>query len=269
MSTEYLGNIIIKGYDLIASFGFKFIIALALLFFGSLLAKHLSRLVKKLLMKKNTEDTVSSFVSSVVYVLLWVFIIIAALSQIGIQTTSFIAVLGAAGLAIGLSLQGSLSNFAAGFLIILFKPFKVGDFIDSGGNMGVVSYINIFTTILKTTDNRKIIIPNSQITNSVITNITSEETRRIDYLFSVAYHSDIEQIKEIIHNVLNNQSLIFREPTPFVRMSNLSATSMDFTVRVWCKTSDYWTIYFDILEQVKNEFDKQNIGMPYIAYKEN
>ena len=253
-------------YGLIANFGLRIIIAIAILILGGILAKYFRKLVRKLLETKNTDAAITTFVSSLTYGGLWVFIIIAALSQIGIQTTSFIAVLGAAGLAIGLSLQGSLSNFAAGFLIIIFRPFKVGDLIETDGRLGIVKSISLFTTILNTPDNRKIIVPNSQITSSVIINITSEDKRRVDWTFSVAHDSDIEQIKDIIGKVISAHELALKDPVPFIRMSNINDSSMEFTARAWSKTDDYWTLYFDILERVKNEFNENNIGMPFTNY---
>ena len=253
-------------YGLITDFGFRIIIALAILLFGGIIAKTLRRLVRKLLSAKNTDASIISFVSSLTFGALWVFIIIATLSQIGIQTTSFIAVLGAAGLAIGLSLQGSLSNFAAGFLIIIFRPFKVGDLIETDGRTGIVKSISLFTTILNTPDNRKIIVPNSQITSSVIINITSEDNRRVEWTFAVAHDSDIMQIKEIIGKVIAANELALKDPSPFIRMSNIGNSSMEFTARAWSRTDDYWTLYFDVLEQVKDEFNKHKIGMPFMNY---
>ena len=261
-----LEEIVIQAIGLITTFGFRVVIALCILLFGGMIAKYLRGLIRKVLEKKGTDASITSFVSTLTFGGLWVFIIIATLSQIGIQTTSFIAVLGAAGLAIGLSLQGSLSNFAAGFLIIVFRPFKVGDLIETDGRMGVVKNISLFTTILNTADNRKIIVPNSQITSSVIINISSEATRRVEWTFSAAYDADIEQIKNIISEVLAAHELALKEPSPFIRMSDITSSSLEFTVRAWSKSEDYWTLYFDVLEQVKNKFTEKQIGKPFPNY---
>jgi len=261
-TTTFLSSI----YSLISAFGLKFITAIIILFLGKLIAKHLKKTTIKVLEKRETDKAIVTFTSSLLSGSLWVIIIIIALSQVGIHTTSFIAVLGAAGLAIGLSLQGSLSNFASGFLIVIFRPFKVGDFIDTSGNAGTVTSISIFNTVLNTGDNRKIIIPNSQITGSVITNVTAEDKRRVDLVFSVSHNADIKKVTSIITNVLSNHELTLKDPAPFVRMSALTNNSMDFTVRVWSKAGDYWAIYFDVLEQVKNEFSAQNICPPYPNY---
>jgi small conductance mechanosensitive channel len=162
-----------------------------------------------------------------------------------------------------LALQGSLSNFASGFLIILFRPFKVGDYVEAGGVSGVISKISIFTTDLNTVDNKKIIVPNSKIMDGTITNYSAEETRRVDFSFGVGYGSDIKKVNEIIAGVIEKHELILKDPAPFVRLGKLNDSSLDFTVRVWAKTGDYWAVYFDLTEQVKTEFDKNKINIPY------
>jgi len=213
--------------------------------------------------KRKVDKTIISFVSSLVFSALYVFVILAALSQVGIETTSFMAVIGAAGLAIGLALQGSLSNFAAGFLIIMFRPFKIGDYVDAGGVAGSVSKISLFTTDINTVDNKRIIVPNAQIMNDTITNYTAEKTRRVDLKFGVGYESDIKKVKSILNKIIDQHDLILEKPEPFVRLGNLGDSSIDFTVRVWAKTENYWTVYFDLTERAKEEFDKENINIPY------
>ena len=259
MNLENLLGII---YEQGSALGIKLILAIAILFFGKYIIKYINWLANRIFQKKQVEIAISSFVISLINVLLWITIIIAALSQIGVKTTSFIAVLGAAGLAVGLSLQGSLSNFAAGFLIILFRPFKVGDLVDVGGTLGIVNGINMFSTEMNTPDNRKIIIPNSQIMSNTIINITSEPTRRVDFLFSVSPNSDVKEIKSIIKSLLDNHELVLKEPVPFIRMSDMTHSSLDFTVRAWCNTADYWSVFYDITEQVREEFIKNEIGLP-------
>ena len=243
-------------------YGMRLLTAIGLLIIGIIVIKIILKLTKKVMKKREVDAAISSFVTSLLKAALWVLLVITTLSQIGVQTTSFIAVIGAAGLALGLALQGSLSNFAAGFLIILMRPFKVGDVVDTGGNLGVIDGISMFSTEMKTFDNRRIFIPNAQIMGSIITNVTAENTRRVDFLFSVAHSNDIQKVKDIILEIINKHDLTMKEPEPFVRMSNLTNISMDFTVRTWSKTSDYWSVFFDINEQVKEAFNKNNIAAP-------
>jgi small conductance mechanosensitive channel len=261
-----IDEMILKVFDIVSVSGLKFIVAILILIASKFIIKFIRRMIKKVFEARHIEPAVTSFICSLTNGVLWTFVLIVALSHIGIQTTSFIAVLGAAGLAIGLALQGSLSNFAAGFLIILFRPFRVGDFVDAGGVMGIINCINMFTTEMITPDNRRIILPNSQIMNGVIINITSEKTRRLDFTFSVAYDADIHQVRAIIKDVLDKHELIHKEPAPMIVVAALTNCSMDFSVRVWCNTDDYWTINFNIIEQVKLAFNENNIGMPFPRY---
>jgi small conductance mechanosensitive channel len=244
-------------------FGIKLIAAIAILIIGNIIAKNIRKLILKLMDKRKVDKAISSFISSLAFSALWVFVILAALSQLGIQTTSFMTIIGAAGLSIGLALQGSLSNFASGFLIILFRPFKVGDYVEAGGVAGSISKISIFTTDFTTPDNKKIIVPNSQIMNGTITNYSAEKTRRVDFTFGVGYEMDISRVKDIMNNIIKGHKLILKDPEPFVRLGNLGDSSIDFTVRVWAETEDYWTVYFDLVEKVKEEFDKAEINIPY------
>ena len=246
-----------------SAFGLKLIAAVAILIIGRIVAKSIRKLIMKMMDKRKVDKTISSFVSSLVFSGLYIFVILAALSQVGIQTTSFMAIIGAAGLAIGLALQGSLSNFAAGFLIILFRPFKLGDYVEAGGVSGSVSKISVFTTDINTIDNKKIIVPNAQIMNGTITNYTAEKTRRVDLTFGVGYEADVSKVKDILNNIIDKHKLILKDPESFVRLGNLGDSSIDFTVRVWTKTEDYWTVHFDLTESAKEEFDKEKINIPY------
>lgn len=246
-----------------STFGIKLIAAIAILIIGRIIAKSIRKLIVKVMDKKKVDKTISSFISSLAFSVLWVFVILAALSQVGIQTTSFMVVIGAAGLAIGLALQGSLSNFAAGFLIILFRPFKVGDYVKAGGVSGSICKISIFTTDFTTPDNKKIIVPNSQIMNGTITNYSAEKTRRVDLKFGVGYDADIQKVKEILNLIISEHELVLKDPEPFVRVGELADSSINFVVRVWTKTEDYWGVFFDLTEHVKNEFDKARINIPY------
>ena len=246
-----------------SAFGIKLIAAVAILIIGRIIAKSIRKIIIKVMDKRKVDKTISTFISSLVFSALYIFVILAALSQVGIQTTSFMAIIGAAGLAIGLALQGSLSNFAAGFLIILFRPFKLGDYVEAGGVSGSISKISIFTTDINTVDNKKIIVPNAQIMNGTITNYTAEKTRRVDLTFGVGYDADISKVKDILNKIIKEHKLVLKDPESFVRLGNLGDSSIDFTVRVWTKTEDYWAVFFDLTESAKEEFDKENINIPY------
>ena len=210
---------------------------------------------------KNIEPSLKSFLGSIISVLLKIILIITVASMFGIEMTSFIAVLAAASFAVGLALQGSLSNFAGGVLIILFKPFKVGDYIEGAGLAGTVNKIQIFSTILKTPDNKTVIIPNGTLSNSSITNFSVEPTRRVDMQFSISYKDDISKAKKVIVSVLEKDKRIIDDV--FVKVGELAESSVNIRVRVWCKREDYWNIYFETLEKVKNEFDKKGITIPF------
>ncbi|MCF7794208.1 MAG: mechanosensitive ion channel [Candidatus Cloacimonetes bacterium] len=256
-------NILPKIYEWISAFGLKFLAALAILIIGRIIVNSIKKLIVKVMDKRHVDPTITTFLSSLIKTVLWVFVILAALAQLGIQTTSFLAVIGAAGLAIGLALQGSLSNFASGFLIILFRPFKVGDAVEAGGVMGMINQINMFNTEFRSFDNKKIIVPNSQIMNGTITNYTAENQRRVDLTFGVGYGSDIQKVKDILKSIINQHDLILKEPEPFVRLTELADSSLNFKVRVWSKTEDYWTVFFDLTETAKMEFDKNGINIPF------
>ena len=202
--------------ELVTTFGLKIIVAIVVLIVGKWVSKFLTNVSRKVMAKRNIDSTLVAFTSNLVYVALMVFVILAALGQLGIQTTSFIAVIGAAGLAIGLALQGSLANFAAGFLMIIFRPFKVGDYIEGGGVSGVVEEISIFTTQIKSPDNRTIIVPNSQMTAGAITNYSTKDTRRVDLTFGVAYDANIDKVKGVISETLGEDSRILKDPPPTI-----------------------------------------------------
>jgi small conductance mechanosensitive channel len=226
-------------------------------------AKLIKKLVVSIMEKKEIEPMLISFASSITYIALIAFVIIAALGQLGIQTTSFIAIIGAAGLAIGLSLQASLSNFASGVMIIFFRPFKVGDFVEAGGVSGVVEGIQIFSTQMRTGDNKAIIVPNSSITNSNITNYSAKDERRVDLVFGIGYDDDIKQAKKVLQDIVKKEKRILKDPEPVIAVSELADSSVNFVVRPWVKTGDYWGVYFDLTEAVKLRFDKEGISIPY------
>jgi small conductance mechanosensitive channel len=197
------------------------------------------------------------------YIALLVFVVLAALGQLGIQTTSFIAVIGAAGLAIGLALQGSLSNFAAGFLMIIFRPFKVGDYIEGAGVAGTVEVIQIFTTQLKTPDNKTVIIPNAALTAGNITNYSAKGTRRVDLVFGIGYGDDIDHAKNVIMDVLAKEERILKDPATTIGVVELADSSVNFAVRPWVKADDYWNVYFNLTENIKKSFDSEGISIPF------
>ena len=244
------------------NFGVKILLFILVYVVGKIIAKSLSNLTYKV-MKKKSGETLALFLKSIVYYALFILTIIAALAKIGIQTSSFMAIVGAAGLAIGLALQGSLSNFASGFLIILFKPFKVGDFVEVAGKTGSVESIQIFTTALKTPDNKTIIIPNSAITGGTITNYSQKETRRVDLTIGVSYDDDIKKVQATLQKIIATDGRVLTDPAPFVRLSELADSSVNFAVRVWVKAENYWDVYFDLMENIKSTFDQEEISFPY------
>ncbi len=238
-------------------------IAAAILFGGIWLAKQIKKYVVLMMQKRNVDALLASFSSNIVYVALVAFVVIAALSQLGIQTTSFVAIIGAAGLAIGLALQGSLANFASGVMIIAFRPFKVGDFIEAGGVAGVVEGIQIFSTQMRTGDNKAIILPNSGITSGNITNYSAKDTRRVDMVFGIGYDDDIKKTKDILMELITDDERILKDPEPLVAVSELADSSVNFVVRPWVNSADFWGVKFDYTEAVKLRFDKEGISIPY------
>ena len=244
-------------------YGIKIIAALVILIVGRWIAGLLRKIVKKLLTKRNLDPTIVSFVASITYVALMVFVIIAVLARVGIQTASLIAVIGAAGLAIGFALQGSLSNFAAGFLIIIFKPYRAGDYVEAGGTAGIVEEVRMFTTRMRTPDNKIVIVPNSKVTGDNIVNYSAKDTRRIDLKFGVSYSDDLQKVKQILLDIVNNDSRILKDPAPQVAVLELADSSVNFVCRPWVNTADYWDVYFDTTEAVKKRFDAEGISIPF------
>ncbi len=249
--------------EVVLLYGVKIIAACVIFLIGKRLAKFFSEFTERLMERAKVEKTLSIFVRKLVYVSILVLIIIAALAQLGIQTASIIAVLGAASLAVGLALQNSLSNFAAGVLIVLFRPFKVGDLVEVGGVIGTVSDIHIFTTELYSLDNRKYIIPNSQITTGIITNFTAVDKRRVDLVFSISYNDDIKLAKDVLMDVLQTDERIMKDPAPVVAVGELADSSVNLICRPWVRPEHYWDVYFDLLEKGKLALEKSGITIPY------
>ncbi|NHA14929.1 mechanosensitive ion channel [Thioalkalivibrio sp. XN279] len=249
--------------DWVSQFGLKLIAAIVVFFIGKWLARRISNLLKRGMQRAETDPTLIGFVGNIAYFGLLTMVVIAAVGQLGVQTTSFIAVLGAAGLAIGLALQGSLANFAAGVLMIIFRPFKAGDYIEAAGTAGSVEEVQLFTTTLKTPDNKIVIIPNAQVTSDTITNYSARDTRRLDLVFGVGYGDDLDKVKRVIWEVLNEESRLLKDPEPVVAVLNLGESSVDFAVRPWVNSADYWGVYFDLQEKMKKRFDQEGISIPF------
>jgi small conductance mechanosensitive channel len=249
--------------QLLVDYGPALLMAVITLVIGLWVIKILTNGIQRVMQKSRVEPSLHKFLASLFSIILKVLLLISVASMVGIETTSFIAILGAAGLAIGLALQGSLGNFAGGVLILLFKPYKVGDFVDAQGVTGTVNEIQVFNTVLKTPDNKTVIVPNGAISNGIITNFSTEETRRVDMTFGIGYSDDIDKAKAVIQDLVTNDERILAEPAAQIAVSELADSSVNFVVRVWAKTSDYWGIYFDMQEAVKKNFDQNNVSIPF------
>ncbi len=256
-------GLLMKLQEMAAFYGIKILAAVVILVLGRWVAKGISKVTERFLNNGKVDPTIVSFVEHLTYIALMAFVVLAALAQLGIQTTSFIAIIGAAGLAIGLALQGSLANFAAGFLMIIFKPFKAGDYIEGAGVAGTVDKIQVFTTTLKTPDNKLVIIPNAKIMGDNIVNYSAHETRRVDMLFGVSYQDDIDKVRKILRNIVDSDHRILKDPEAMIIVKALADSSVNFEVRAWAKTSEYWGVYFDTVEKAKKQFDAQGVSIPF------
>ena len=248
-----------RGVDL----GINVVIAIAIFYVGRMVISLVVRGLHKVMRRQEVDKTLETFVCNLVRMVLLVVVVIAAIGQIGIETTSFIAIFGAAGLAVGLALQGSLSNFAAGVLIVLFRPYRVGDFIEAAGINGSVEQVQILTTILKTGDNKQVIVPNGQIMDSIITNYSANDTRRVDMVVGVSYDDDLDKVRDTIKELIAAEDRILDEPACTIAVSALADSSVNFVVRPWVKTPDYWGVMFDLTEAIKKRFDKDGITFPF------
>ncbi|MHC4638218.1 MAG: mechanosensitive ion channel family protein [Planctomycetota bacterium] len=250
-------------YAYIAEYGLKVVGAIVIFVVGRWIAKIISQLIEKGLLKSNIEKTLAKFAKSACNIVLLIFVVIAALASLGVETAQFAVAIGAAGLAIGLALQGSLANFASGFLMIIFKPFKVGDFVEIGGVKGMVSEIQIFNTIINTPDNIRAIIPNAQVTGGNILNYSVNGTRRVDLVAGISYEDDLKKAQQVIKQVLAADDRVLNEPAATVAVSELGDSSVNFVVRPWVKSADYWDVYFDITAKIKLGLDQNGISIPY------
>jgi small conductance mechanosensitive channel len=251
----------IQGY--IQEYALPVLFAIIILLLGAWGAKIARKVIRKILGRRNLEPIVIGFVANFAYIALMMFVILAALERVGVKTTSFVAIIGAAGLAIGLALQGSLANFAAGFLMVIFRPFKKGDYIEAGGTAGVVDEIQVFSTVLNTPDNCRVVVPNSKIMGDIITNYSALETRRIDLVFGIGYGDDLRKAKAVLQQIAQGDERVLKDPAPLIVVGELADSSVNLIMRVWVKSGDYWGFKFDATEKVKLTFDDQGISIPF------
>lgn len=255
--------VIEKIIEALTLYGMKIIAAVIIIVLGLWISRRIKNCFLKTLQKKEVDPTLVGFFTNILHGGLVIFVVISAISKLGVPTTSFVAVIGAAGLAVGLALQGSLSNFAAGILLIIFKPFKVGNFVKAGGEAGVIVEVGIFTTELKTPDNVQIIIPNSTIMGSAITNVSAHPTRRVDMTLGVGYGDDLNKAKQIMEDLLAADERVLKHPVVTIAVANLGESSVDFVVRPWVNSGDYWAVKSDFMKAVKEKFDAEGISIPY------
>lgn len=256
-------QILTQLYGYLTEYGLKIVGAIIIFLVGRWIARLLSSLAGKAMTRAKMDETLVRFIKDLSYVGMLVFVILAALAKIGIQTASFIAVLGAAGLAVGLALQGSLANFASGVLMLIFKPIRVGDFVEAGGAKGTVKEVGIFTTVLSSPDNVRIIVPNSGVMGSNISNYTVNGTRRVDMVFGISYEDDLQKAQKVIEKVLAADERILADPAPLVAVSELADSSVNFVVRPWVNSGDYWPTYFDLTAKIKVALEKDGLTIPF------
>jgi len=248
---------------LIVEYGTGLVYALVVLVFGLWIVRIITKSIKKLMLKGQMDSSLVPFLSSLISTILKILVVISALGMLGIEMTSFIALLGAAGLAVGMALSGTLQNFAGGVMILIFKPFKVGDFIDAQGHMGSVKEIQIFNTILTTGDNKTIILPNGGLSTGSMVNFSGQTKRRVDWTFGIAYGDDSDKAKRVLRELVNSDDRVLQDPEPFIALSALADSSVNFVVRAWVNAADYWGVYFDMNEKVYKTFEKEGLSIPY------
>lgn len=263
LDPQTIQGLIEEGITLVTTHGLNILIALGIFVLGRILAKKISELVRAIMIRANVDETLRGFLRNIIYYVLLSAVVIMALGQAGLNVTSFLAVLGAAGLAVGLALKDSLSNFAAGVMLIMMKFFKKGDYVTIAGESGTVVSIKIFNTILNTPDNRQIIVPNNSVLSSAITNVTANDTRRVDLVFGIGYDDDLLKAKEILERIISEEPRILAEPATNIAVHELADSSVNFVVRPWVNTPDYWSVYWALTEKVKLIFDQEGISIPY------
>ncbi|RLA33393.1 MAG: mechanosensitive ion channel family protein [Gammaproteobacteria bacterium] len=252
-----------QSQGVVMGFGLKLLVAIIIFYVGRMIARLITKGLHNLMQSREVDKILETFVCNLVYWMLMTFIIIAAMSQIGIQTTSLIAIMGAAGLAVGLALQGALGNFAAGVLIVMFRPYRVGDFVEVAGISGAILQVQILTTMLKTGDNKLIVVPNGQIMSGIITNYSAHKTRRIDMVIGVSYDDDIDKVRSTIQELVDADERVLKDPECLIAVSELADSSVNFNVRPWVNSADYWGVKFDLTEAIKKRFDKDGISFPF------
>ena len=260
MNTE---EVLSKLTEIVITYGPKLLGAIAIWIIGSWVVRALTRAFMNMLDRRDTDDSLKPFLKGIVSTLLKVMLVLSVLGTMGVEMTSFVAVLGAVGLAVGMALSGTLQNFAGGVIILLFKPFKVGDFIKAEGYAGSVREIQIFNTVLKTPDNVTIVIPNGQLSNASLTNYSQEPKRRVDWTFGIGYGDDADKAEEVIRRLCNNDDRIHKEPEVFIALSELGDSSVNFVVRAWVNAEDYWAVFFDMNKKVYQVFDTEGLNIPY------
>ncbi|MDX1706516.1 mechanosensitive ion channel family protein [Pseudidiomarina sp.] len=252
-----------ENQELLISYGVSFLVAIVIIIAGIIVANSVVKVMSRAMHRKEMDGAVISFLSAIIKAVIFIAALLMALSQVGVQTTSFIAILGAAGLAIGLSLQSSLSNIASGVLIIIFRPFRAGEYVDAGGVSGTVQEVNIFQTIMKTPDNKVVFVPNAQITSKPTTNYSREDTRRIDLVIGVSYKADLLKTKEVLMEVVQADPRVMAEPAINIQVHELADSSVNFIVRPWVAVGDYWPTRWDLMREIKIALDKNGIGIPF------
>ncbi|MFO7576209.1 MAG: mechanosensitive ion channel [Pelovirga sp.] len=250
-------------FELIQAYALPMVWALIIVIVGRIIARALSNATARAMTKGRVDETLVRFSKNIVYTALMVFVILAALGKMGIETTSFAAIIAAVGLAIGLALQGTLGNFSSGVMLILFRPFRVGDFVEAGGVSGIIEEVQIFSTRMRSADNKEIIVPNGQIIGSTITNYSARETRRLDLVIGVSYSDDLKKVRAVLEDILAADERILTDPAPVIGVLALGESSIDFAVRPWVKTSDYWPLLFHLQETIKVRFDAEGISIPF------
>jgi len=261
--TEIINKYLQEGFNYAIQYGIQITGAIIVLIVGLWIIKKITNGTSVLMQKRNIDESLRPFLTSLLTVTLKALLVISVMSMVGIEMTSFIAILGAAGLAVGMALSGTLQNFAGGVMILIFKPFKVGDFIEAQGHSGSVKAIQIFNTILTTPDNKTIIIPNGGLSTSSMINFSTQKTRRVDFVFGIAYGDNLNKAKDIISNIVNQDSRIFKEPKPFVRLSELGDSSVNISTKIWVNAVDYWDVYFDTMETIYEQFNTEKINIPF------
>lgn len=262
-NSEYVQELINKGIDLGIEAGKSIIIAIIIYFVGKGLISLINRMLVGMMVRKNIDPAIQSFTKSLVNILLMALLVISVVSALGVNTTSFAALLASAGVAVGMALSGNLQNLAGGIVILLFRPFRVGDYIEAQGTGGTVTEIQIFHTILTTADNKKIYLPNGALSSGNITNYSKEPLRRVDFTVGVEYGEDIDKVRKALSDILSMDERVLQEPAPVIVLGSLADSSVNMSVRVWVKSENYWSVYFETNEKIYNEFNRLGINFPY------